>query len=75
MKASTHLNKNDMSVGCIGLSIRTWHGLAFLGIQTVGQLRDVPENKLLQLRNFGKKAIREAKNALLNFGITVPWNA
>lgn len=49
----------------LGLSSRPAHALARLGIETIEELRRLPESTLSRQHNVGRKSLREVKAFLL----------
>ncbi|MDP3962468.1 MAG: DNA-directed RNA polymerase subunit alpha C-terminal domain-containing protein [bacterium] len=66
-------NIDQMSVNDLGLSVRAGNCLSNMGIQTVGQLRQLKLDDLLGKPNMGKKSIREYRDKLQTVGIKVDW--
>ena len=53
------MDVSNISIGEIGLSVRSYNALRRAGIETVGQLLECNEESLLQIRNLGRKSIDE----------------
>lgn len=53
------------------LSVRASNCLETVDIQTIGQLISRKESDLLKVRNFGKTTLREIKQKLAKFGLTL----
>jgi len=53
------MDVSSISIGEIGLSVRSYNALRRAGIETVGQLLEYNEESLLQIRNLGRKSIDE----------------
>jgi hypothetical protein len=65
----------------IELSIRSQHCLNNAGIRLIGQLVQKSASELLDLKNFGRKSLREIEEILSEMGLTLemnldfpPWN-
>jgi len=61
----------DMPIEDLDLSVRSYNCLKREGVQTVGQLRDLTEQELLDIRNFGAKSVDEVKDKLTEMGIAL----
>lgn len=48
----------------LNLSVRAYNGLRRANVRTVGQLRAMPNEELLQIRNFGQKCAAEVRERL-----------
>lgn len=55
----------------LDLSVRSYNCLKREGIGTVGQLVDMTEDELLEIRNFGDKSIEEVKEKLGDLGLAL----
>lgn len=58
------LHKLILGINEIELSVRSTNCLSNANIETIGELVIMPEPRLLQFRNFGKKSLSEIKNKL-----------
>ncbi|WP_213318741.1 DNA-directed RNA polymerase subunit alpha [Chlamydiifrater volucris] len=58
------LHKLVLGINEIELSVRSTNCLSNANIETIGELVIMPEPRLLQFRNFGKKSLSEIKNKL-----------
>ncbi|MEX2324648.1 MAG: DNA-directed RNA polymerase subunit alpha [Nitriliruptoraceae bacterium] len=61
----------DMPIEDLDLSVRSYNCLKREGIQTVGQLRELTEQELLEIRNFGAKSVDEVRDKLTELGIAL----
>jgi DNA-directed RNA polymerase subunit alpha len=64
-------SKLNMTVAAMDLSVRANNCLASASINTVGQLIQMDELSLLQLRSFGKTSLREVKRKLADMGLSL----
>jgi len=51
----------------LDVSVRTWHGLVAAGLQTMADVQGARDADLLKLKNFGRKSLRELRQALAGF--------
>lgn len=63
------LKKLILNINEIELSVRSTNCLSGANIDTIGELVVMPESKLLQFRNFGKKSLSEIKAKLTEMGL------
>lgn len=63
------MQKLVLGINEIELSVRSTNCLNGANIATIGELVVMPEPKLLQFRNFGKKSLTEIKNKLTEMGL------
>lgn len=63
------MNKLSLRIDEIELSVRSANCLAGAGISTIAELVSVPERKMLEFRNFGKKSLYEIKSKLSDMGL------
>jgi DNA-directed RNA polymerase subunit alpha len=63
--------KLALPVSELELSVRSSNCLAAAGIATIGQLVEMTEASLLQLRSFGKTSLREVKSKLAMHGFSL----
>jgi DNA-directed RNA polymerase subunit alpha len=61
----------DTPLGDIELSARSRKALDRLGIETVGDLAALTEEKLLACKNFGETSLNEVKQVLRRYGLTL----
>ncbi|MEX0952742.1 MAG: DNA-directed RNA polymerase subunit alpha [Nitriliruptoraceae bacterium] len=61
----------DMPIEDLDLSVRSYNCLKREGVQSVGQLRDMTEQELLEIRNFGAKSVDEVRDKLTELGIAL----
>ena len=62
----------DKSVNQLYLSTRSTHGLAQVGVKTIGELLDLPPKVLLKNKNVGIKSIREIQRCIKDV-VGVMW--
>ncbi len=65
------MQKLVLGINEIELSVRSTNCLNGANIATIGELVVMPEPKLLQFRNFGKKSLTEIKNKLTEMGLNL----
>ena len=63
------LEQYNMPIEELGLSVRTFNCLKRTGITKVGELLEKDEAELLGIKNFGRKALDEVKNRLVELGL------
>lgn len=63
------MQKLVLGINEIELSVRSTNCLNGANIETIGELVVMPEPKLLQFRNFGKKSLNEIKAKLSEMGL------
>lgn len=63
------LQKLVLGINEIELSVRSTNCLNGANIETIGELVVMPEPRLLQFRNFGKKSLNEIKAKLYEMGL------
>lgn len=63
------MQKLVLGINEIELSVRSTNCLNGASIETIGELVVMPEPKLLQFRNFGKKSLNEIKAKLTEMGL------
>lgn len=66
--------KLSMSVHELELSVRANNCLESAKVETVGQLCNMTESELLQIRSFGKTSLREVKRKLEDLGLSLGMN-
>jgi DNA-directed RNA polymerase subunit alpha len=64
-------SKLNLPVSGMDLSVRANNCLASASITTIGQLIQLDEPSLLQLRSFGKTSLREVKRKLADMGLAL----
>lgn len=65
------MKKLVLGINEIELSVRSTNCLNGAAIETIGELVVMPEPKLLQFRNFGKKSLTEIKEKLTEMGLSL----
>jgi len=65
------MQKLILGINEIELSVRSTNCLNGANIETIGELVVMPEPKLLQFRNFGKKSLNEIKAKLSEMGLSL----
>lgn len=65
------MQKLVLGINEIELSVRSTNCLNGASIDTIGELVVMPEPKLLQFRNFGKKSLTEIKGKLAEMGLSL----
>lgn len=65
------MQKLVLGINEIELSVRSTNCLNGANIETIGELVVMPEPKLLQFRNFGKKSLNEIKSKLTEMGLNL----
>ncbi|MCP5469693.1 MAG: DNA-directed RNA polymerase subunit alpha [Chlamydiales bacterium] len=65
------MQKLVLGINEIELSVRSTNCLNGANIDTIGELVVMPEPKLLQFRNFGKKSLNEIKAKLTEMGLSL----
>lgn len=63
------LDKLSLRINNIELSVRSTNCLSGADIAFIGELVVIPERKMLDFRNFGKKSLSEIRAKLLEFGL------
>ncbi|SCA63561.1 DNA-directed RNA polymerase subunit alpha [Chlamydiales bacterium SCGC AG-110-P3] len=63
------MDKLVLRVDEIELSVRSTNCLAGANIETIAELVSIPERRMLEFRNFGKKSLNEIKAKLLDMGL------
>jgi len=61
----------DARIEELDFSVRTYNCLKKANILTIGDLLQISESDLMQIRNFGKKSLTEVKEKLSSLGLTV----
>lgn len=65
------LDKLVLRIDEIELSVRSTNCLASANIDTIAELVCIPEKKMLDFRNFGKKSLNEIKAKLMDMGLSL----
>lgn len=63
------LEKLCLRIDEIELSVRSTNCLSGANISTIAELVSIPERRMLEFRNFGKKSLEEIKEALTRMGL------
>jgi len=58
----------DIKIDDLDFSNRTYNCLKRQGIETLEELRNYPEEELMNIRNFGQKSLDEVKEKLTEYG-------
>lgn len=61
----------DARIEELDFSVRTYNCLKKANILTIGDLLQISESDLMQIRNFGKKSLTEVKEKLSALGLTI----
>ena len=62
----------DARIEELDFSVRTYNCLKKASVLTIGDLVQISESELMQIRNFGKKSLTEVKEKLATLGLTIP---
>lgn len=65
------LEKLMLRIDEIELSVRSTNCLSSANIDTIAELVCIPEKKMLEFRNFGKKSLNEIKAKLMDMGLNL----
>lgn len=65
------MDKLSLRVDEIELSVRSTNCLAGANIETIAELVSIPERRMLEFRNFGKKSLNEIKSKLAEMGLNL----
>jgi len=65
------LDKLVLRIDEIELSVRSANCLAGANIETIAELVSIPERKMLEFRNFGKKSLNEIKAKLVEMNLNL----
>ena len=68
------LDKLVLRVDEIELSVRSTNCLNLAGIDTIAELVSIPEKRMLEFRNFGKKSLNEIKAKLSDMSLGLGMN-
>ena len=63
------MEKLALRIDEIELSVRSTNCLSGANIETIAELVSIPERKMLEFRNFGKKSLNEIKAKLFDMGL------
>lgn len=63
------MEKLSLRIDEIELSVRSTNCLSGANIETIAELVSIPERKMLEFRNFGKKSLNEIKAKLTEMGL------
>lgn len=63
------MEKLALRIDEIELSVRSTNCLSGANIETIAELVSIPERKMLEFRNFGKKSLNEIKAKLTDMGL------
>ncbi len=61
----------DARIEELDFSVRTYNCLKKASVLTIGDLLQISESELMQIRNFGKKSLTEVKEKLASLGLSV----
>ncbi len=67
------MEKLALRIDEIELSVRSTNCLSGANIETIAELVSIPERKMLEFRNFGKKSLNEIKAKLVEMGLALAW--
>lgn len=65
------MDKLSLRIDEIELSVRSTNCLAGANIETIAELVSIPERRMLEFRNFGKKSLNEIKAKLHEMGLSL----
>ena len=65
------MDKLALRINEIELSVRSTNCLSGANIETIAELVTIPERKMLEFRNFGKKSLNEIKAKLMEMGLSL----
>ena len=68
------MEKLALRIDEIELSVRSTNCLSGANIETIAELVSIPERKMLEFRNFGKKSLTELEELVDNKGLTFGMN-
>lgn len=69
--ADEMMEKLALRIDEIELSVRSTNCLSGANIDTIAELVSIPERKMLEFRNFGKKSLNEIKAKLTEMGLSL----
>lgn len=61
----------DARIEELDFSVRTYNCLKKANVLTIGDLLQISESELMQIRNFGKKSLTEVKEKLFSLGLSI----
>ena len=61
----------DARIEELDFSVRTYNCLKKANVLTIGDLLQISESELMQIRNFGKKSLTEVKEKLASLGLSI----
>lgn len=59
----------DSDIDDLGLSVRSYNCLKRYGVQTVGELANMPNEEFGKVRNLGRRSLEEIKEKLKEIGL------
>lgn len=65
------MEKLSLRIDEIELSVRSTNCLSGANIDTIAELVSIPERRMLEFRNFGKKSLNEIKAKLVDMGLNL----
>lgn len=65
------MEKLSLRIDEIELSVRSTNCLSGANIETIAELVSIPERRMLEFRNFGKKSLNEIKAKLTEMGLSL----
>ena len=65
------MDKLALRIDEIELSVRSTNCLSGANIETIAELVTIPERRLLEFRNFGKKSLKEIQAKLNEMGLSL----
>jgi DNA-directed RNA polymerase subunit alpha len=65
------MDKLALRIDEIELSVRSTNCLSGANIETIAELVSIPERRMLEFRNFGKKSLNEIKAKLQDMGLSL----
>ena len=65
------MEKLSLRIDEIELSVRSTNCLSGANIDTIAELVSIPERRMLEFRNFGKKSLNEIKAKLVEMGLSL----
>jgi len=63
---------HDILIKDLEFSVRSRNCLKKAGIQTLGELVNKKVSELLEIKNFGKKSLKEVREKLSQFNMSLP---
>ena len=63
---------HDILIKDLEFSVRSRNCLKKAGIQTLGELVAKKTSELLEIKNFGKKSLKEVREKLAQFNLSLP---